>query len=92
MSKAFKMVARQTLKNVPTIKKSCFCTEILPESRNLWKYCKVHIFWEGHKNLRDPPYGFNIYLVNVKTIRKIAQMFLAFSEKLNFIEFKNFSR
>ena len=31
------------------------------------------------------PYGFEIYLVNVKTIRMIAQIFVAFSEKLNFI-------
>ena len=28
--------------------------------------------------------GLDIYLVNVKTIRKIAQMFVAFLEKLNF--------
>ena len=30
------------------------------------------------------PYGFEIYLVNVKTMRTIAQIFVAFSEKLNF--------
>jgi hypothetical protein len=30
------------------------------------------------------PYGFETYLVNVKTIRTIAQNFVAFSEKLNF--------
>ena len=30
------------------------------------------------------PHGFDIYLVNVKTMRKIAQIFVAFSEKLNF--------
>ena len=30
------------------------------------------------------PYGFDIYLVNVKTIRQNAQIFVAFSEKLNF--------
>ena len=30
------------------------------------------------------PYGFEIYLVNVKTMRMIAQIFVAFSEKLNF--------
>ena len=28
--------------------------------------------------------GFDIYLVNVKTIRQISQIFVAFSEKLNF--------
>ena len=22
---------------------------------------KVQLFWEGHKNLRNPPYGFDIY-------------------------------
>ena len=37
---------------------------------------KVQLFWEGYKN----------YLVNVKTIRRMgmAQIFVAFSEKLNF--------
>ena len=30
------------------------------------------------------PHGFDIYLVNVKTMRKIVQIFVAFSEKLNF--------
>ena len=45
---------------------------------------KVQLFWEGHKNLRHPPYGFDIYLVNVKTIRRMTQIFVAFSEKLNF--------
>ena len=36
------------------------------------------------KNLRILPYGFEIYTVNVKTIRQIAKIFVAFSEKLNF--------
>ena len=30
-------------------------------------------------------YGFNAYKVNVKTIRRKEQIFVAFSEKLNFI-------
>ena len=47
---------------------------------------KVQLFWEGHKNVRNRPYDFEIYLVNVKTIRMIAQIFVAFSEKLNFIK------
>ena len=34
--------------------------------------------------MRNRPYGFEIYLVNVKTIETIAQIFVAFSEKLNF--------
>ena len=37
----------------------------------------------GHKNVRNRPYGFEIYLVNVKTMRTTAQIFLAFSEKRN---------
>ena len=32
----------------------------------------------------DLPHGFDIYLANDKTMRKIAQIFVAFSEKLNF--------
>ena len=45
---------------------------------------KVQLFWEGHKNLRNRPHSFDIYLVNVKTMRTIAHIFVAFSEKLNF--------
>ena len=45
---------------------------------------KVQLFWEGHKNVRNHPYGFEIYLVTVKTMMTIAQIFVAFSEKLNF--------
>ena len=45
---------------------------------------KVDLFWEGHKNVRNLPYGFDIYLVNLKTIRQIVHIFVAFSEKLNF--------
>ena len=48
-------------------------------------FIKLQLFWEGHKNVRNRPYGFEIYLVNVKTMRKIAQIFVAFLEKLNFI-------
>ena len=51
---------------------------------------KVQLFWEGHKNVRNHPYGFEIYLVNVKTIGPIAQIFVAFSEKLNFKSFQCF--
>ena len=36
--------------------------------------------------MRNRRYGFEIYLLNVKTIRTIAQIFVAFSEKLNFNE------
>ena len=36
------------------------------------------------KNVLNRPYGFEIYLVNIKTMRTIAQIFVAFSEKLNF--------
>ena len=28
---------------------------------------KVQLFWQGHKNVRNRPDGFDIYLVNVKT-------------------------
>ena len=48
------------------------------------KIIKVQFFWEGHKNVRNLPYGFEICWVKVKTMRTIAQIFVAFSEKLNF--------
>ena len=52
---------------------------------------KVQLFREGHKTLCHPPYGFDIYLVNFKTIKRMTQIFVAFSEKLNFsrINFKH---
>ena len=50
----------------------------------LAKLGKVQLFLEGHKNVRIRPYGFEIYLVNVKTMRMIVQIFVTFSEKLNF--------
>ena len=45
---------------------------------------KVQHFWEGHQNLQNLSYGFDIYLVNVKTIGQIVQIFVSFSEKLIF--------
>ena len=45
---------------------------------------KFSLSEKAHKNLRNLPYGFDIYLVNLKTIRQIGQIFVAFSEKLNF--------
>ena len=47
-------------------------------------FFKVQLIWEGHKNLRNLPYGFDIYLLHLKPIRQIAQIFVAFSEKVNF--------
>ena len=47
---------------------------------------KVQLFWEGHKNVHNRPDGFDIYLVNVKTIGTIVHIFVVFSEKLNFTE------
>ena len=53
--------------------------------RSNWAF-KVQLFLEGHKNLRNLPHALLIYLliVNVQTMRKIVQIFVAFSEKLNF--------
>ena len=45
---------------------------------------RVQLFWESHKNMLNRPYDFDIYLVNVKTMRTIVLILVAFSEKLNF--------
>ena len=48
---------------------------------------KVRTFWETHKIWKSLPHGFDklaVYLVNVKTMKKIAQIFVAFAEKLKF--------
>ena len=44
------------------------------------KLSKFSFFRESHKNLRNFPNGLNIYLliVNVQTMIKIAQIFVAF--------------
>ena len=55
-----------------------------PQFKNSNISFEVQLFWEGHENVRNCPYGFEIYLVNVKTIRTIVQIFVAFSEKVNF--------
>ena len=47
-------------------------------------FIKVQLLLEGHKNLSNLPHG---YSVNVKIMRKIAQIFVAFLEKLNFTRF-----
>ena len=45
----------------------------------------MQLFREGHKSLRNlPTYGVDMFLVNIKTIQQIAQIFVDFSEKLNF--------
>ena len=53
-----------------------------------WKsnrsFLKFSFSEKATKILRNLPHGFDIYLVNVKTMRKIAQIFVAFSEKPNF--------
>ena len=43
------------------------------------------------KNVRNRPYGFEIYLVYLKTMRTIAQIFVAFAEKLNFTAVRQYS-
>ena len=50
----------------------------------MYQVSKVQLFWEGNKILRNYPYGFDNYLVNVKTLKNIVQIFVAFSKKLNF--------
>ena len=39
------------------------CTQDFHELRfhTLFHFNKVQVFWEGHKNLRHPPYGFDVY-------------------------------
>ena len=38
--------------------------------------------------MRNLPHGFDIYLDKVKTMKKIAQIFVAFAEKLNFNRYR----
>ena len=65
-------------------------TEVAQVADCLILLFKVQLFWEGHKNVGNRPYGFEIYLVKLKTMRMIAQIFVAFSEKLNFTPLKHY--
>ena len=56
----------------------------MKENLKLKRVLKVQLFLEGHKNLRNLPHGFDVYRVNFKTMRKIVQIFVAFSDKVNF--------
>ena len=49
---------------------------------------KDQFFYEGHKILHNILHCLDIYFVNVQTMRKIAQILVAFSEKLNFTIYK----
>ena len=42
--------------------------------------------------MHNRPYGFEIYLVNVKTMRTIVQIFVPFSENLNFMKAFTYTR
>ena len=44
---------------------------------------KVHIFWEGHKILRNLHRRFDPYYIDKSTV-EISQKFVAFSEYMNF--------
>ena len=46
--------------------------------------CKVNIFWEGHKNVAQLSLFFWHYLVASNHKWKTSQIFVAFSEYLNF--------
>ena len=84
---SFKIVLWKTTAVVFKVARNSLGTQLWKGSSVLfWKSWRIHVkvqlFWEGHKNLHIVPQGFDIYLVNVKTMRKIAQIFVAFSEKL----------
>ena len=55
-------------------------------------FSKVHIFWEGHKILRNLPLTFDCVCTAVKSKGKISQNFVAFSEYMNFKVTDVFSR
>ena len=87
---SFSWLFNTSMSSILLLDLDSFCMNLIEW---MFIYCiyvsKVQLFWEGHKNLRNRPYGFEIYLVNVKTIRTIAQIFVAFSEKMNFSKAKN---
>ena len=53
---------------------------------------KVWTFWETQKIWKNLPLGFDIYLVNIKTMRKIFSNFVCFSESPTFIRKGLFSQ
>ena len=49
---------------------------------------KVHIFWEGHKNMTKSPKKFWRCLLNSKKDWRFRHLFVAFSEYMNFTNLK----
>ena len=49
-----------------------------------YKFSKIQLFWEGHKNLTQSSSRFWHYLVTLKPWGRLQHIFVAFSEKLNF--------
>ena len=47
-------------------------------------FCKVQLFWEDHKNSVQSSSRFSRYLVMSKPWGRLCQIFVSFSEKLNF--------
>ena len=47
---------------------------------------KVQTFWETHKNLRNLPHALYIFLVNVKTMRRIFSNFVCYSKVLKVLK------
>ena len=76
--KAIKKILSGKLRkwNSVTIKRNLVCLERFESLK--------FSFSEMAKKLLNLPHGFHIHLVSVKAMRKIAQIFVAFSEKLNF--------
>jgi hypothetical protein len=72
----------QVLKSTSAPARYPYFIRIGLETQETHTQFKVQLFWEGHKNVHNRPYGFDIYLANMRTI---LQILVAFSEKLNFI-------
>ena len=49
-----------------------------------FNFGKVGTFWEIHKIWKNLPHALDVYKVNVQSMRKIAQIFVCFSESPNF--------
>ena len=71
-------------------------THLLKKIYFLWERCfvsfsqiKVQIFWEGHKNLTHLPLFIWHYLVVSNYEWKMGQIFVAFSEYLNFKDLRS---
>ena len=75
-SKEINKLSKSVQLNQSLLITDCFSLEIQCLDKKIVR--KVQLFWEDQKHVHTCPYGFEIYLVNIKTMMLIAHIFPIF--------------